>query len=63
MKCPTPKEFLDWLANLTILDRTNFLMLVDLPSAKEIIAKLSPGKYRDMAIYALAVKEVTGESE
>lgn len=52
------KEYEEWLAGLTDLDRMNFEALISLPTAQRVIADCPEGKYRDMAVFALALKQV-----
>ena len=51
------RELNKFLDELSQHDRMNFQALVNLPSAKEVISQMGAGRYRDMAIFALAVKE------
>ncbi len=64
MKMPTLKDFLQWRTKLSDMDRMNFDTLLALPTARQIIERMQPGQYRNMAIYALALSEVIeGKSE
>ncbi len=58
MKMPMPKEFWKWRESLSMIDRMNFDVLISLPTAKELVEKMEPGRYREMAAYALALSEV-----
>jgi len=49
------QEFNEWLDSLSTHDKANFSTLVQLPKAMEIIDKMPEGKYKDMAIFCLAV--------
>lgn len=53
----TVESFTDWLDGLKEIDRENFYTLLNLPKNVEVIAKMPEGKYREMAIFGLAVKE------
>ena len=55
------KEYLRWRGGLSDMDRMNFECLIDLPNAQTLVAQLQPGKYQDMAIFALAMRQTLGE--
>lgn len=52
------QEFNGWLGSLSPLDKANFSTLISLPKAAEIIGKMPEGKYKDMAIFSLAMLSV-----
>ncbi len=55
MRLAELEEYVEWVDSLTWLDRSNFERLVTLPNAMEIVDKMDEGKYRDMAIFAMAM--------
>lgn len=57
-KIPTLKEYLKWRIELSPLDQMNFDTLITLPRAEQIIQDLPTGKYRDMAIWGLALLQL-----
>ena len=56
------REFKSWFGNLSVLDQNNFLTLINLPNALELIQAMKGNggneKYIDMALFALATKQV-----
>lgn len=53
----------EWLKSLTPLDQTNFVALLNLPNGLEVIANLPSGKYKSMAVMALAIRQLPTELE
>jgi hypothetical protein len=53
---PSLEEFDHWVASLSDLDKMNFVTLINLPNAIEVVAKLPEGEYRSMAITGLGIR-------
>jgi hypothetical protein len=53
---PSLEEFDRWVTSLSDLDKMNFVTLINLPNAIEVVAKLPEGEYRNRAITGLAIR-------
>jgi len=51
-------EFSVWLDSLAKHDRDNFRMLLTLPDAVNLVARLDEGKYKEMCIIGLAIAKL-----
>ena len=52
----TLKQYEKWHNQLTTIDKMNFLAIVELGA--KTVAKLPEGQYKEMCVFALAVREV-----
>ncbi len=57
-------EFEAWVNGLSKLDAMNFKVLINLPNAADLLARMPEGKYREMAMIGfIVVKHVQEQSD